>query len=356
MKAVVLLIVGLAVLGGCRAETKPAAEPIRPVRTMIAVLETASPLLRLPGDVRPRHETRAGFRVAGKIMAREVEVGQTVRPGQVLAKLEPADFHLAMQAQQAAAQAARTDLHLANIELERVAALRRNDFSTQAEFDRRKAVADSARSRLASAEAQLGQIRNQAAYATLVADYDAVVTAIEAEVGQVVSTGQPVIRLARPEEKEVVVAVPESRLRDVQAATVFHVTVAALPGRGWTGTLRELSPLADSVTRTFAARIALPVGEDGPALGMSATIEVAVEGPPRVMIPLSAIHTRDDKPGIWVVEGEPPTPRRIEIETAGTEGNRVRVTSGLAGGERVIVAGANLVRAGRPVRLTEDAR
>lgn len=349
-------LAALALLGGCKAETKSTAEPIRPVRTITAAVETAVVAIRLPGEVKPRHETRAGFRVAGKIMSREVEVGDTVRAGQVLAALEPADFKLATQAQQAAVQAARTDLRLASIELERVTSLRRNDFSTKAEFDRRKAAEDAARAKLANAEAQLGQIRNQAAYATLVADFDAVVTAVEAEVGQVVATGQPVVRLARPEEKEVLVAVPEARLREVRDAPSFEITVAALPGRRWTGALRELSPLADPVTRTFAARISVPPAEDAPALGMSATLAVPVAVPPRILVPLSAIHTRDDQPGVWVVEGSPPTARRLAVETAGVEGNAVRVVGGLAGGETVIVAGANLIRAGQTVRLLEGER
>lgn len=340
-------------LTGCFGEPPKPAEPIRPVRTQKALPESAAILMRLPGEVKPRHESRAAFRVSGKMVARLVEVGESVKPGQTLARLEPNDFRLATQAQEAAVSAARTDLDLATIELNRVAALRRNEVSSQAEYDRRKAVAEASRAKLAAAEAQLKQIRNQAAYATLSSDFDAIVTGIDAEAGQVVAAGQSVLRLARPEEKEVVVAVPESRLAEFKAAKALAITVAARPGKSWAGTLRELSPNADPVTRTFTARIALPADPDGPALGMSATVAVTEEaGTPRIRLPLSALYGRNGTMSVWVVEADRKV-RKVDVVTDGVEGNVVRVAGGLQGGEIVVTAGANLLRDGQSVRLLE---
>jgi RND family efflux transporter MFP subunit len=345
-----LLVLALA---GCFGEPAKPEEPIRPVRAQKALPESAAVAMRLPGEVKPRHESRAAFRVSGKMVARLVEVGESVKPGQTLARLEPSDFRLATQAQEAAVSAAKTDLDLAALELGRVAALRRNEVSSQAEHDRRKAVADASRAKLAAAEAQLKQIRNQAAYATLSADFDAIVTGVDAEAGQVVTAGQSVIRLARPEEKEVVVAVPESRLAEFKSAKALAITVAARPGKSWTGSLRELSPNADAVTRTFIARIALPADPDGPALGMSATVAVTEEaGPPRIRLPLSALYGRNGTMSVWVVD-ENKKVRKIDIVTDGLDGNFVRVAGGLQGGETVVTAGANLLREGQTVRLLE---
>jgi len=208
--------------------------------------------------VRARFEARLGFRLGGKLVERRVDVGAAVRRGQVLARLDAQD--VALQAAQAEANRA-----LAEAEAKRYRDLRAKNFVSQAVLDAKETA-------LKTAVAQAGVAKNQAAYATLVADRDGVVTAVEAEAGQVVAAGQTVLRVAEGSEREIVVAVPEADVEKVRAAEGFEATLNSVAGRSWAGRLRELSPAADAQTRTFTARIAVPQADA--ALSITAALGV----------------------------------------------------------------------------------
>jgi len=233
-----------------------ATEDVRPVRTLTISPRSSNAAVDFAGEVRPRVETRAGFQVAGRMTQRLVEVGQAVRQGQPLATIDPRDYRLAAEASEAARTSAQVDRDQQRADYKRFEDLQAKGFISQAELDRRKASLDAAEARYAQTVADARVSGNQAGYATLRAPHDAVVTAIDAEVGQVVAAGQSVIRLAQTGEKEVLIGIPEQQLAALKGAN--EISVRLWSGGGpIKGTLRELSPVADPATRTFPARIGL---------------------------------------------------------------------------------------------------
>jgi RND family efflux transporter MFP subunit len=342
-----LRIPGAAVLAvlavAACSKPEPPAQPLRTVRVMKVDGAAASGSLTFPGEVRARYESRLGFRLGGKIVERRVDVGAAVKRGQVLARLDAQDASL----NAAQAEAARA---LAEAEAKRYRDLRAKNFVSQAVLDAKETA-------LKTAAAQAGVARNQAGYTTLVADRDGVVTAVEAEAGQVVAAGQTVLRVAEGNEKEIVIAVPEGDVEKVRGAEGFAVALNSLPGRSWVGRLRELSPSADPATRTFAARISVPQADESVRLGMSARVEAKVShGDTALRLPLSAFFTRNDQANVWVVDPATQTVALTKVETDGVAGNEMRVKAGLQSGQLVVTAGASLLEPGQKVRLPDGAK
>ena len=325
------------VAAGCSKPETP-AQPLRTVRVMKIDGAAVSGGLTFPGEVRARYESRLGFRLGGKLVERRVDVGTVVKRGQVLARLDAQDA--ALNAAQAEAGRA-----LAEAEAKRYRELREKNFVSQAVLDAKETA-------LKTAAAQAGVARNQAGYTTLVADRDGVVTAVEAEAGQVVAAGQTVLRVAEGNEKEIVIAVPEGDVEKVRGAEGFAVSLNSLPGRSWTGRLRELSPSADAATRTFTARIGVAQADEAVRLGMSARVEAKVGlRDTALRLPLSAFFTRNDQANVWVVDPATQTVKLTKVETNGVSGNEMRVKAGLQSGQLVVTAGANLLEDGQKVRL-----
>lgn len=336
-----LLAAGLAatLLAGCSKPEAP-AQPLRTVRVMKIDGAAVPGSLTFPGEVRARYESRLGFRLGGKLVERRVDVGAVVKRGQALARLDAQDAAL----NAAQAEAARA---LAEAEAKRYRELREKNFVSQAVLDAKETA-------LKTAAAQAGMARNQAGYTTLVADRDGVVTAVEAEAGQVVAAGQTVLRVAEGSEKEVVIAVPEGDVERVRGAEGFAVMLNSLPGRSWAGRLRELSPSADPATRTFTVRISIPQADESVRLGMSARVEAKVSrGDTALRLPLSAFFTRNDQANVWVVDPATQTVALTKVETDGVAGNEMRVKAGLQPGQLVVIAGASLLEPGQKVRLPE---
>ena len=342
------------VLAACSKAPPPKVEEIRPVKVMKVGAPNATRVIEYAGEVRPRHETRLSFRVGGKIVERMVEVGTRVRPGQPVARLDHTDLTLAAESAKAQMASLEAERNLAEAELKRYSDLRDKKFISQAEYDRRASAFTTADAKLGAVRAQYRQAANQAAYATLATDTAGVITAIEAEAGQVVTAGQTVARLARPGEKEIAIAVPESQRELIESAKEFSVTLGAVPGRIWKGTLRELSPAADAASRTYGARITVLGEDDAMDLGMSARVGVPAAQPVAgVELPLAALYARGDTPNVWVVEAGG-TVRLVPVKTRGVVGEHVVIESGLNAGDRVVIAGANLIRAGQRVRVLDQ--
>ena len=335
-----ILAAALAAALTAAACSKPEApaQPLRTVRVMKIDGAAVSGGLTFPGEVRARYESRLGFRLGGKLVERRVDVGTVVKRGQVLARLDAQDASL----NAAQAEAGRA---LAEAEAKRYRELREKNFVSQAVLDAKETA-------LKTAAAQAGVARNQAGYTTLVADRDGVVTAVEAEAGQVVAAGQTVLRVAEGNEKEIVIAVPEGDVEKVRGAEGFAVSLNSLPGRSWTGRLRELSPSADAATRTFTARIGVAQADEAVRLGMSARVEAKVGlRDTALRLPLSAFFTRNDQANVWVVDPATQTVKLTRVETDGVSGNEMRVKAGLQSGQLVVTAGANLLEDGQKVRL-----
>jgi RND family efflux transporter MFP subunit len=349
----------LSLLAACGKAPEPAVEPVRPVRVLTIGDAAGARRVEFAADVRARHEVRLSFRVGGKLVERLVEVGSTVRAGQPIARLDPADLALAAASARAQVASAQTDRDLAAADLKRYRELREKNFISQAEFDRRQSTLESAQARLDAVQAAARQSSNQAAYAVLVADGAGVITAIEAEAGQVVTAGQTVARLARHGEVEAAFAVPEAQRAMVEDARQFVVTLNAFPGRTWQARLRELSPAADPVTRTYAARATLRDPGDDVELGMSARVAATAAGAgPRIEVPVAALHARGDQPQVYLVDPDKSAPglgtvRAQAVKTAGIADERVAIAEGLQAGDIVVAAGAALLRAGQRVRILD---
>jgi multidrug efflux system membrane fusion protein len=340
----------LAVAACSQPAQSPKAEEVRPVRVMTVGAATAARGFEYAGEVRPRHETRLSFRVGGKITERLVEVGTVVRAGQPVARLDAADLGLAAASAKAQVASLEAERDLAAADLKRYTDLRAKNFISQAEYDRRASTYTTSEAKLEAVKAQYRQAANQAAYAILTADTSGVITAIEVEAGQVVTPGQTVAKLARPGEKEIVIAVPESQRELVEHAREYAVTLNALPGRTWKGRLREFSPSADPATRTYGARITVVEPGNEMDLGMSARVSVASGAAASgVELPLSAIYSRGETPNVWLVSAN--SVHLVPVKMRGLSGERVLIESGLNSGDMVVIAGASLIREGQPVRV-----
>ena len=344
-----IAVLAIALAAGCaKQETKP--EALRPVRTAVVAQSTADAWV-LSGDVRPRYETRLSFRLSGQMVARKVEVGQRVQAGQAVAVLDGRDARLAQSSARAQLAQAESQAALAEADFKRFSELRAKNFISQAEYDRRAAQAQQAADQVAAARAQADQAANQVTYATLTAPHAGVITALEAEAGQVLAAGQTVARLARPEELEIAVNVPEHRLEAFQKAATYEIRLWSAPDKAYRGRLRELSPIADPASRTYAARISLQEEDGALAIGMTAELRVRTNGGALPRLPITAVFHRDGRPAVWVVEGD--RVRLQEIATGEMQENSVAVTAGLQPGQRIVTAGVNRLADGQRVAPDE---
>jgi len=348
----VALILALAsaasLLSACKEE-KPAAPPVPAVLVQPAAPAEGAGAASYAGEVRARHEADLAFRVGGKLVARAVDVGATVRPGTVLARLDPADLQLNVAAVRAQVSAAESDLALARAELDRYTALAREKFVSTAMLDAKATAHQAATARLEQARAQLAVSGNQAGYGTLVSDRAGVVTAVLAEAGQVVAAGQAVVRVARPDEKEVLIYVPEGRLVELKAARELTVGLWTRPDLKLRGRLRELAPAADPATRTYAARIQLLDADPAVQLGMTAQVGLAGgQGDAGVMVPLGAVIDRGEGAEVWLALQGKAVRRPVRVAAYREDG--VVLAAGVAVGEPVVAVGAHKLVAGQAVR------
>lgn len=348
-----LALLGAALLtGACGHKEEVSHEEVRPVRSIVAGDSSGSVGATYSGQVQARYESKLGFQASGRIVARLVEVGSHVKRGQPLMRLDPAQEALQVVAATASVDAARSRVAQNRVDLQRTEQLLARRFASQAEVDQQRLALAESESQLRSSLAQQ-QIRvNQRGYTELVADRDGVVAAISAESGQVVGAGQQVITLAADGEREVLVSVPESRVDELRGAKSLQISLWAQPGRRYEGRLRELAPDADSVTRTYAARIAVKDADRALMLGMTASVFVPdVEGRSAIRLPLTAIHHRDGRPVVWVVDAASGRVAQHSVELGSAHNDSVGVARGLQGGETVVTAGVHMLHVGQKVKV-----
>lgn len=334
MKHPFLPVLAAVLLAACD-KVPPAPPPLPVVKTLIVGQAAQRAEGALSGEVRARHETPLSFRIGGKMLERMVDAGTTVKAGQVLARLDPADVRLA--AGQAEAQHAQ-----ALAEARRYRDLHARNFVSAAALDARETA-------LATAEAQAGLARNQTAYTSLAADHAGVVAAVLAEPGQVVSAGQPVLRLARDGEREVAIAVPEAAVIGLKPGMAAKVSLWS-GDRTYQGRLRELSPAADPATRTYAARVSILDADAALALGMTASVRFSVESGSGPVVPLAALFQQGEKFAVWIVGGDS-TVSLKPVTVAGYTDAGARIAAGLLPGERIVAAGVHKLTAGQKVRI-----
>ncbi len=349
------LALGLSMAALLAACSKPAdkTEDIRPVRTMVLAANSVGISAEYSGDVRPRIESRLGFQVAGKITARRVDVGAVVKRGQVLMQLDPQDLRLGQEQASANLRAAETNRNLAKAELKRYQELRVKNFVSQAVIDAKLSAFMAAQATVDAAQAGYRGQSNQTGYATLVADGDGVVTAVDAEVGQVVAPGVPVVRVARAGDKEIVIGVPEDKVEELRKVEDVSVRLWAAPGVVIPGKVREVSPVADPSTRTYQFKVAIPSAQPDVKLGQTAQVLFSsTSATPRIAVPLSALNQERNITSVWVVESG--VVKLVPVTIGGVAGNDILLTSGVKPGQTVVTAGANLLKNGQKVRLLAE--
>lgn len=322
-----------------------------PPRTVLvqAASQAASNAAVFTGEVRARHELELSFRVGGKLASRLVDTGAEIRNGQILARLDPADLELAAASARAQLAAAESDFANAQAERERYAGLLSRKFISQAAFDAKENARNVAQGRLEQARAQSQISRHQAEYGILSAGFSGVVAAVLAEPGQVVGAGQPIFRLARPEEKEVAIAIPESRIGELKAARDIFIDLWAAPETRLRGELRELAPVADAASRTYAARIRILNPPPEVRLGMTARVALGASAGKSLIVPLPAVIDLGKGPLVRVVQEGKVLSRPVQVERFLEDG--ALIAAGLNAGELVVAAGASRLVDGETVQV-----
>ncbi len=342
-------------LVACSRPAQP-EEPIRAVKVLTVGVGAFSSGYEFAGEVRAKAESRLGFRVGGKIIKRQAELGQRVKAGQVLAQLDPQDYKLAADAARAQLQAAATNRDLAASDFKRYKELKDQNFISGAELERRETTLKAAQAQYEQARSQLAVQGNQASYASLVADVAGVVTAIEAEPGQVVTAGTPVVRIAADGPRDIVFSVPEDKITSFKPGMVVKV-------RGWVqdaqlaATVREVGASADPVTRTYQVKAALGVSDLAPPLG--ATMYVlpqglggsGAEGLQVIKLPTSALRQEGKASAVWVLDKTTMTVKSQTVQIATADGNEAVIAAGLQPGMLVVSAGVHVLSPGQKVTI-----
>ncbi|OON64656.1 efflux transporter periplasmic adaptor subunit [Massilia sp. KIM] len=352
LAAPVLVPLVAALLAACD-KPEPRQEDVRPVRVVALAAGSVGERLEFSGDVRPRYESRLGFRVGGKIVERKVDVGAAVKRGNVLMRLDPQDLRLAESQARAALRAAETERDLAQADYKRHQNLRAQNFVSQAVLDAKQSTLKAAQANVDAARAAFRGQSNQAGYASLSADADGVVTGIDAEVGQVVAPGSPVVRVARTDEKEVVIGIPEDKLELLRNTVDVSVRLWANQQQSIPGKIREVSPVADPATRTYTVKVSIPAQPEV-RLGMTAIVQIAGgNGATALRVPLSALVQDKGRTSVWLVEKG--AVRMVPVQVAGQVDNDVLLAGGVQAGQQVVTAGVHQLKNGQKVRiLTAD--
>jgi len=349
-----LVAVALGALTACSEEKKvEAPEIVRPVK----VAEVSEPdigrKLDYSGSVRARTEMNLGFRVAGKMTERLVDIGQRVKPGDVLARLDAVDYQLAVRRAEADLSAATKQVEISGLARRRAETLAEKNISSQSQLEQAQLANDQAISQKESAQSALDQARNQVAYTDLKATQTGIVTTVSADAGQVVSAGTPVVTVAIDGEKEVQVAVPEMDIGNFKPGKTVKARFWSATDLVLDGKVREVAGSADPQSRTFAVRVSLP--EDGRILlGMTANIAAVEDNATQTWsIPLAALAKRGDQPVVWIVDRQKSVVNSRPIKVADFSDNGVRVSEGIAKGDLVVSAGTQFMKEDMKVKLPQ---
>jgi membrane fusion protein, multidrug efflux system len=348
----ILLLAAVAGLTACHRRAAAPAPPIRPVLSIVVAPEAAGGAA-FAGTVDARYESILGFRVLGRMIARDVNVGDNVKQGARLAALDPTPFQLALR--NAEADLARADAHLQEAKLNAVRQrqLFQRGVNAEAEFEAAQHEFDSAEASKEAAQANVRIAQEKLGYTELHAEFDGVIVATKAEVGQVVQPGQEVVHVVRPEEREAVVDVPDNIAANLRPGIGFVVTSEAEPATRVKGLVREIAPQADLATRTRRVKITLV---DPPLSFRLGTIVKAVAGMDagaEIELPSSALLERDGKTFVWVVDAATRKVSMREVKIGARDADSFQVAEGLAAGTRVVTAGVHSLLPDQVVKIQD---
>lgn len=339
------LLFGSTFLSGC-GDVVQKEKPLL-VKTQQAVSSTEAQTGSYSGTVRGRYETKVAFQVSGRILSRNVNVGSRVNAGDVLMVIDARDVQQQANAGDAQVSAARAQLSLAQANLARYTELYQAEAVSASVLDQYQTNYDAAFAAYQQALSQAAQAHNSLGYTNLTAGASGVVSSVEAEEGQVVAAGQTVLTLVQTNELEVEISVPESQIDSLRVGQEAQISFWALKETA-SGVVREISPMADSASRTYTVRVTVTNPPKGMELGMTADVRLPQGEADGVLLPLSAIYQTEGTPEVWVVKEDSTVELRpVTVETF--DENRVRVY-GLALSDVVVTAGVHKLRAGQEVR------
>lgn len=351
----VLMLAGCLLLAGC-SDKEAAPDPIRPVLSMKVQTQDQLRLGRFAGTIQARYESTLGFRVGGNIARRWVDVGATVKPGDVLASLDPTDQRNQLLAAEGDLARVQAQWINAQANARRQQQLYDRGVGAQAQLDIAQTDLKTTNASLVQAKAAVQQARDQLSYSELRVDHGGVVTEWKAEAGQTVSAGEPVVVLARPDIKEAVIDLPTSLADTLGEGVEFQVMSQLDSSIQTAATVRVIEPQADASTRTRRARLTLKDSPPGFRLGTSISVALTSAVTPRSEIPASALQEADGKTRVWIVDTQQKVvnPREVNVLQRGAE--TVLLASGVEPGERVVTAGVNSLKPGQKVLVDEDAQ
>ena len=301
------------------------------------------------GEVRGRFERQLAFQVGGKVTKRFIELGSTVRAGEVLMQIDSKDLQQTVNSSSAQVYSAESQLKLAKNNLSRYQQLYAQGAISRAQLDQYQNEYDVASASVQQTSAQLSQGVNQLNYSLLYADQPGIISSISVAAGQVVSAGQTILTIVQDGEREIEISVPENRIEDLRKATQFKVAFWALPSTTVEGKIREIAPMADATTSTYKVRISLINPPQEIKLGMTAavTISNAMQAA-SLTIPLSAVYQTGSSPEVWVIKDNVVNLR--SVQTGNFSGNQIQILAGLNPGETIVTAGVQKLRPGQKVR------
>lgn len=354
-RSLVILLVATSALTACqKEEAKPL--PPRPVLSVIAN-STAASSLSLPGTVQPKIETQLGFRVLGRIIARNVSVGDLVKKGDIVAAIDPLSLELAVRSSQSDLANSQAQLSNATSSEERQRNLLAAHSGSEASVEEAEQARKSAAAAVGKAQANLNKAQEQLGYAKLLAEFDGVVTATAAEVGQVVSAGANVVTIARPDQRDAVIDIPEASFDGLKEGSPFEVALQLDPSITTKGVVREIAPEADAMTRTRRTKISLV---DPPAAFRLGSVVTATASAPvreSVTLPSSSVLQKDGKDFVWRVDTANAKIALQEVKLEGhlIEGGTAKIASGVRDGDRIAVAGVHKFTDGQSIKIDEGA-
>lgn len=353
MRRLSLMVLSGLMLGACSKE-EPPPEPVRPVLYMEVKPQATENLGRFAGNIAARYESTLGFRVSGRIASRSVDVGSEVEKGQLLATLDPTDLQNQLRSSQGDLARVEAQYINAQANARRQQELFDRGVGAQAALDVAVTDLKTTQSSFNQAKASVQQAQDQLSYSELRTDHPAVVTEWKAEAGQVVSAGQQVVTLARPDIKEAVIDLPAPLAEQLPQDVVFKVASQLEPGINTTATLRELEPQAEASTRTRRARLTLT---DTPAafrLGTAISVTLSSTIEPRIELPANVLQEVDGKTQVWIVDMQNQTVSPHPVNVLSRDDDTL-VVSGVKGGERVVTAGVNSLKPGQKVKVDKDS-
>ncbi len=342
-----------AFLSACDEKKADAPAVDRPILTAV-VQSRPDVVLDFPGTIEPQISTQKAFRVPGQVVARNVNVGDTVHKGDVLAVLDTAQLKEGVRSSEASVTGAQSQLTNAQSVDDRANALAKEGFASPAQIESASQNLAAANANLESAQAQLAMAREQLGYAQLIADYDGIVTASNIEVGETVAAGAPAITIARPDLRDAVIDVPDDVVGRIASGDVFDVATLLQPDSKIEGKVREIAPSADKLTHTV--RVKISIGNAPHVFRIGTTIEATARhtGAETVLVPSEAVMSDDGKLTVWKFDRASSKVVRTEIEAAEGPGTSYVVKSGLKGGDLVAVAGIHALKDGQQVKLVEE--